>query len=133
MRWLKALVSISIIIISNTLLMSAHIVKADGGYAKVYIICLSDVTCWNFGDQESHLSKNRVKEGAIRAIEFGEYHSLPHVHPKLGKTPPYYGVNHYVVTEWATYKGIVESYCDIVIVNTHGEILPIPSGYNAVG
>ena len=131
MKKVKALSLLILMLMSTCILMHPQ-VKAAEASAKVYIICLSDVPCRSFPDQESHTSKLKVKDGAIRAITFGEYYSLPHVHPKLGRTPPYYSTSYYVIKEWFSYKSVIESCNDAIIINTHGEILPIPSGYSAV-
>ena len=98
--------------------------KADKGYAKVYVICLSNVGGWLVDNP------SRVKDGATWALSPSEAYRIPPVHPKYGKTPPFYSVTYEVVTNWATYKSIIESCKEVIVLNCHGEILPIPSGYS---
>lgn len=130
MRRIKALLLLSIILIPSYILAMSPPVRANVGYAKVYIICLSDVPCRNFYGVESHTSKIQVEKGAIKAIRFREDSCLPTAHPMLGKTPPYYGISYQNVTEWSSYEAIVNTCSDCIIINTHGEILPIPYGYS---
>ena len=74
-----------------------------------------------------------VCRGAIAACTpRGDYieQNLPQVHPERNVTyPPYYNAVPKVVTTWSEYKSIIESYIGVIVVNTHGEYLPVPSGY----
>jgi len=57
--------------------------------------------------------------------------NLPVVHPKRNVDyPPYYNAVPKIVTSWSQYKSIIESYVDVTVVNTHGQYLPVPSGYS---
>lgn len=38
-----------------------------------------------------------------------------------------------LITDWAAYRVLVEYASDVIVVNCHGEVLPVPSGYNASG
>jgi len=101
--------------------------KATEGQADVYILCLSGVSGhWR--------NPQRVKEGAIKAIKpYGarcDSSNIPLVHPRFGTSPPFLGISYEVISDWNTYRQIVESYKDIIIINTHDEILPVPSGYS---
>lgn len=106
--------------------------KADNGSASVYIICLPEVPCYNFGNQVNQTAKTSVRDGAIEALGFRENDNLPRVHPLMGKTPPFYNIQYQVVTDWNTYRYVVQNLDNIIIINTHGEILPIPSTYSQV-
>ena len=118
------------IIVTSSLLMTGITPKAlaEAGSAKVYIICLSGVPGWSFPNQTVDIQK--VKDGAIHALSPKESTGIPLVHPKYGNTPPFYSVTYYVVTDWVLYKNIIESYKGVIVINTHGEILPVPSGYS---
>jgi len=114
------------------LLVSAlpFVQKAEAalGEAKVFIICLNGVP----GYWVDNCS--RVKDGAIEACMVNgpniELNS-PRVHPKRDVDyPPYYKATPYVVTGWSQYENIVKSYSEVIVVNTHGEYLPIPSNYH---
>lgn len=115
------------IILTSSLVVSmprlAQPVKADKGSSKVYIICLSDVGGWWVDDPSV------VKDGAIRALSPSEEYRIPPVHPKHGLSPPFYDISYQVITDWSTYETIIESFEEVIVLNTHGEILPIPSGY----
>ena len=104
-------------------------IQASLGQAKVYIICLSDVPTndsWVDNPQT-------VKNGAIDACMLqGQYieGNLPRAHPKRDVDyPPYYEATPCVVTSWSQYASIITSYSGVIVVNTHGQYLPIPSSY----
>jgi hypothetical protein len=103
--------------------------EATLGEAKVYIICLNNVPTndsW-VDDFQS------VKDGAIDACMLQGTHiqfSVPRAHPKRSVDyPPYYEATPYVVTSWSQYASIITSYSEVIVVNTHGQYLPVPSGY----
>ena len=103
-------------------------VKADNGTAKVYILMLPNVGGSWVGSCE------QVKDGAIEACMLrGEFidQNVPRAHPRQEGVnyPPYYSAMPVVVTSWTTYKNIIISEAGVIIVNTHGQILPVPSGY----
>jgi len=127
MRKVNALVLLMLTLLPSFILMKTPPVKADEGYAKVYIICLPDVGGWTMGHS---YDPSKTKEGAIKALTFKERTSLPLAHPKLGKAPPFYSISYEIVTSWSQYKTIIESYKESVVINTHGERTPIPSGYS---
>lgn len=103
--------------------------EATLGEANVYIICLNNVPTndsW-VDDFQS------VKDGAIDACMLQGTHiqfSVPLAHPKRNVDyPPYYEATPYVVTSWSQYASIITSYSEVIVVNTHGQYLPVPSGY----
>ncbi len=103
--------------------------EATLGEANVYIICLNNVPTndsW-VDDFQS------VKDGAIDACMLQGTHiqfSVPRAHPKRSVDyPPYYEATPYVVTSWSQYASIITSYSEVIVVNTHGQYLPVPSGY----
>jgi len=126
MKGLNTCILLSIIVVSLFPLITMPPAMAAQGQAKVYIICLSGVGGW-WVDNPS-----RVKDGATLALSPKESINIPSVHPKYGKAPPFYNVRYKVVTDWATYKNVIESYKEVMVLNTHGEILPIPSGYTEI-
>ena len=126
MRRFPAFLILILILVPSFILMETPSVKADGGQAKVYIICLPDVGGWTMGHS---YDPTKTKEGVIKALNFKESIHLPWAHPKLGKAPPFYGISYEVVTSWDQYKTIIEFDKEIVLINTHGERTPIPSGY----
>jgi len=105
--------------------------SAENGSANVYILALTDVPCHNFKVPESHDAKNLCRDGAVLSLNFHEGASLPFVHPKYGTSHPFYDIRYQVVTDWATYTDVIEHQSNAIIVNCHGEILPVPSSYSA--
>jgi len=120
-------------LIVTLLLVSAlpFIQKAEAtlGEANVYIICLNNVPT----DDSWVDDFQSVKDGAIDACMLQGTHiqfSVPRAHPKRNVDyPPYYEATPYVVTSWAQYKNIITSYSEVIVVNTHGQYLPVPSSY----
>lgn len=99
-------------------------VKASQGNAKVYILKLNDVGAWGVNNISAAV------EGAIEACTPKERHyNIPTAHPKHGEIAPYYDIEYQVVTDWSAYLNIIQNEVGAIIVNTHGEILPVPSGY----
>lgn len=99
-------------------------VEAEQGSAKVYILQLSDVGAWGVDDP------SQVKEGAIEAsTPAGKLKNIPRAHPKYGQTSPFYSVSYQVINGWSAYMNVILNEVGVIIVNTHGEILPVPSGY----
>ena len=129
MRGLKRCILLTLLILSAVMPVTPKHALAYQGKVKVYIICLSNVGGWSFPNKI--INTQKVADGAIYALSPLEDLNVPYVHPKYGKEPPFYYVDYVVVTDWSFYKSIVESYNEVVILNTHGEILPIPSGYSA--
>jgi hypothetical protein len=103
------------------------------GTADVYILALSDVPCHVNGWPESNDYKNQCVSGAIEAVSFQTSASLPLVHPKYGNSQPFYAVNYSVITDWYTYSNVVQYRSNFIVVNTHGEILPVPSSFSSQG
>jgi hypothetical protein len=57
--------------------------------------------------------------------------NVPRAHPKMSVDyPPYYNAEPYVITSWYEYETIIEYYSGIIVVNTHGQYLPVPSDQN---
>jgi hypothetical protein len=117
----------AILLFSILQLQQKSTVAATEGQTKVYIICIPEVGGWTFPELPYNPAETR--DGAIFALKFTEKKQIPHIHSNYGKDPSYYSVSYSVVTTWTYYKTIVESYEDIVVINTHGEILPVPYPY----
>jgi hypothetical protein len=99
-------------------------VKANQGGAKVYILQLGDVGQWWVD------SKQSVADGAAAACTpQGRSDRMPRAHPVQGENPPFYNVTYDVITTWSAYVNVILNEVGVIIVNTHGEILPIPTGY----
>jgi len=124
----KLKTAMSIILLLTSCLLFIQKVNAIEGEAKVYIVCLSGVP--------GHWTDNpsRVKDGALEACMLkGDYieGNLPRAHPKRGVNyPPYYDAKPIVVTGWSLYETIVTSFSGVILVNTHGEYLPVPGSYS---
>jgi len=88
---------------------------------KVYVIALSGVTTY----RAENLSE--VVEGVCEAAAVNKTRvSLR----GDGWKQVEFNVVSDVVTEWADYKVLVESGVDVIIVNAHGEYLPVPTEYS---
>jgi len=132
MKRIKVFFVMILVLLPSYISINIPSVGATNGQAKVYIVCLSNVGGWIYGDQ-NQTDPSVTKEGVIEALNFMDVQcNIPKAHPKFGNTPPFYDTSYTVVSDWNTYKSIIESGEKIIIVNTHGEILPIPSGYNPV-
>lgn len=90
------------------------------------ILQLTGVGSWGVNDPA------QVTQGAIDAsTPTGKYINIPRAHPVYGKTPPYFQVSYSVITDWGYYELLVlGGYTGLIIINTHGEILPVPTGYS---
>lgn len=128
MRKIGTVLTIAFLLISSVLTVQKA--EATLGEADVYIIQLDGVPGYWVDDP------SRVKDGAIEACMIqGLYmeKNVPRAHPKLNVDyPPYYDATPYVVTSWNVYENIITSISqpvDPIVVNTHGECLPVPSGY----
>lgn len=113
-------------------LLSSNVsrVFADSGSANVYILALSDVPCGEFGYLQSTDWRDQTENGAIAALTCTDNNALPFVHPSNGTSPPFYSTNFQVITDWSTYANVVEQASNVIIVDCHGEILPVPSGFS---
>jgi len=50
--------------------------------------------------------------------------NIPRAHPRYDISyPPYYTAVAKVVTDWSLYKYVIKSCVDVIVVNTHGEVL----------
>jgi hypothetical protein len=104
--------------------------EAKSGYnIKVYVVCLDGVPTSGIGKASrvfegvSYLA-SRFKNITYRVEEF-EFSSV------FDSIPV--SVVVYVINDWMAYRLLVEYAHDVMILNAHGEILPVPSGYDADG
>jgi hypothetical protein len=131
-RKLQSILLFGILLSSALFVVKLPTASAFSEEAEVYIVCLSDVGSWWVDN------KSKALEGGIDAIsvtkteDYYDKYNIASVHPKIGNTPPFSRISYKVVSDWNTYKNIVESYKDIVVVNTHGEIIPVPSEYGGL-
>jgi len=54
---------------------------------------------------------------------------MPRAHPIQGENPPFYSVYYDLIDTWSAYVNAMLNEVGVIIVNTHGEVLPIPAGY----
>jgi hypothetical protein len=104
--------------------------RAANGAADVYILELNNVPAEADGVV---INQTLVQMGAINAClpNTNDIHSnIPHAHPQANDYVPYYQVTPEIVTTWTEYEQIVLSSVGKIIVNTHGDYLPVPSGYS---
>jgi hypothetical protein len=94
----------------------------SGGPIKLYIVDLDDVG----GVRAANHSA--VVEGAKQAtfINIDQKLSFDNVNV-------YVNASYELVHDWQTYKHVVETTNNTIIVNTHDEILPVPEGYTKEG
>lgn len=119
------------LLVSSVVFIQVLVAEASVAEAKVYIIKLNGVGSWWVDDPSDAI------KGAIRAMnvtgENYEAANIPLVHPKRGETPPFYSVNYQVISDWEAFKTVIESVNNAIVLNTHGEILPVPSSYSKEG
>lgn len=127
MRQLKTALIIALFITALLPLSITRKVQASSGEAKVYIINLAGVPSWWVDN------KSRVADGAIDACMLnGTFiqDNVPRAHPRRNVDyPPYYDATPCIVTDWGLYHEIITGYNGVIVVNTHGEYLPIPHLY----
>lgn len=96
---------------------------------NVYVVCLEGVNGSGVGNV------SRVVEGVFKASEVGRIRYRTGEYEPIGMTfIPVYGevkvnVSVTVITDWMAYKILVEFGSNIILVNAHGETLPIPADY----
>jgi hypothetical protein len=99
-----------------------EIVPFGGVDVKLYVVALDGVDAGGVGNI------TRMVDGVLEAsyVNFTRQHVPDH-----GTTYAEIGINTEVslVQDWSEYKEIVETSSNVVIVNSHGETLPVPSGY----
>jgi hypothetical protein len=99
--------------------------KADQGNAKVYVLQLAGVGAWWVDDT------SRVRAGVIDACTpAGEHGNMPRAHPLFGESPAFYEVSYSTIYTWADYVDVILNQIGVIVVNAHGEILPVPTEYN---
>jgi len=100
--------------------------KADQGNAKVYVLQLAGVGAW-WVDNTS-----KVRAGVIDACTpAGEHGNVPRVHPVFGESPAFYEVSYSTIYTWPDYVDVILNQIGVIVVNAHGEILPVPTGYSS--
>lgn len=96
---------------------------------NVYVVCLDDVNASGV----SNIS--RVFEGVLLASKVDGVHywtgELDHEGMALSVVMDEIPINVSVttITDWTAYRLLVEYANNVIIVNAHGETLPIPNGY----
>lgn len=99
-------------------------VEAMDGQAEVYVLRISGVGVCGVNKADD------VAQGVMDACTpIGRTGNVPQVLLNYGKRPPYCKTTYSMITDWASYVNIIQSYTNIVVVNAHGEIVPVPSGY----
>lgn len=99
--------------------------KADQGNAKVYVLKLTGVGAGWVDDT------SKVRAGVIDACTpAGEHGNMPRAHPLFGESPAFYEVSYSTIYTWADYVDVILNQIGVIVVNAHGEILPVPTGYS---
>lgn len=98
---------------------------------KVYVVCLDGV------DAHEVDSVARVVDGiSAAAYETNKitYWTGKYEQSGLMLEPVYeeirINVTFTAVTDWDTYRNLIESGCDAIIANAHGETVPVPTNYS---
>jgi hypothetical protein len=120
---------LTVVILASLLLQSTCVIfpkafadaEVTGSYSlNIYVVCLSGVNASGVENM------SRVKDGVVEAAKVSVIDYMADWN--------YYEMNvtaHvYVVTDWVAYKLLVEFGSGVVIINAHGEVLPVPSGYS---
>jgi len=139
--WKAALLLSMIILIGLSATYSNHYVYAgknedESGYnISVYVVYLDGVPASGVGNV------SRVFEGVsylaswVRNITYWtgdrNYVNLMVWEPVLESIPV--NISVFLVNDWMAYRLLVEYAHDVMVLNAHGEILPVPSGYDADG
>jgi hypothetical protein len=93
--------------------------EAESYSVDVYVVCLDGVSVSGVENV------SRVVEGVLEAAEVDAISYMADW--------SYYEVGAdahvYVVTDWVAYRLLVEFGSNLTIINAHGEVLPVPSGY----
>ncbi|NIP67127.1 hypothetical protein GWM83_02490, partial [Candidatus Bathyarchaeota archaeon] len=97
---------------------------------EVVVVCLQDVSSHGVGDM------SRMVEGVRRAGETnriryntGEFNMTLPWYPEIYREIPL-NVTVTVIRDWDAYQNLVQSSHGTIIINVHGETLPIPSNYH---
>lgn len=113
-------------------------VGTKGGYSivsdaifpmKVYVLDLPDVTNYRFSNHSDLIEgvKNAIEiapgESQVKKFEFtldlwGDLVAKINVN-----------ISYVLVKDWSTYRTIIESESNAIVVNTYDEVLPVPEGY----
>jgi hypothetical protein len=121
----------AVLVLCSSLLMVSLCHCSDYSYillgearVSVYVIDLSDV-----GGNATEAAG--VTQGAVQACQINESLYLTELHWPTLFVLGQIGINTSVtvVRDWDFYKYLVESGYNITIVNAHGEMVPVPSGY----
>jgi hypothetical protein len=100
--------------------------------AEIYFLDLLDVGSYHswVNNQSDAIS------GAIEALSIsGQRESPanePMVHIKQSKIAPFWTVQYAIVSDWSVYTDLILNSVGKIILNTHGQILPVPSGWTAL-
>jgi hypothetical protein len=117
------------LLLGSTLLVMSPKAEASTGRANFYILQLTGVPAANVGNMSA------IAQGAIDASKLKDTQinkNLPRAHPKEiinYNYTPYYEMTPTIVSSWSQYVNIILGPPGSTIVNTHGEYLPVPSGY----
>jgi hypothetical protein len=116
-------------------LQMVHMVYAEGnegqfGYnINVYVVCLDGVPASGVENVSRVLEGVSYLASRVRNITYQiEDNEFFSVFDSISVN-----VTVRVINDWMGYRLLVEYAHDVVILNAHGEILPVPSGYDADG
>lgn len=101
---------------------SGSTVEMSGGAIRLFIVDLDGVG----GSRAANHSA--VVEGARQATFINAKRKLSFIASGY-EVNVYVNVTYELVNDWQSYRQLVENANNTIIVNTHDEILPVPSGY----
>ena len=96
---------------------------------KLYVIFLDDV------GSSLDINLSRVVEGIQAAASVNTLNIFVGWEEEGLRSRPIYmtlnfSVNVEIVKDWDTYQNIIENGVDVIVINVHNEILPVPDGYS---
>ncbi|MCL6579904.1 MAG: hypothetical protein K6T73_11120 [Candidatus Bathyarchaeota archaeon] len=107
---------------------------------NVYVVCLEGVNAIGVGNM------SRVLDGVLKASSppaghlyqrirwwTGEEREISAFYSELVLEEIPINVSVTVVADWTAYRILIEYASNVIIVNAHGEILPVPAGYSKEG
>jgi len=100
----------------------AEIVPFGEVDVELYVVALDGVGAHGVG------SVGRVVEGVLASRVNATYCRLS-PYPPITLAEVKINTTATVIHDWSTYREVVERGSNIIIVNAHGETLPVPSGY----
>ena len=104
---------------------SVEIVPFGEVNVKIYIVALDGVDAKGLGDFD------RVLQGIFSACKFNYSQCILELlgHPTYTFGEIKMHISAVKVQNWSMYKEVIEASSNVIIINSHGEVLPVPLGY----